>query len=337
MAGRGTPTRRRATRSGQRCGRRPNSGAAMCRWTVSPDDALTLIEGRAARATAPVEDHDFVAHARQDVPRLVAEVRRLRSTLDVTSGQDSAAPTTYTRPWWMSLWKSSVRSMGDAPPQPFARTFCKGSERAGTCSEAVTTSDRMRSASTALPRGTLKSAPRRLASSAQSFAASATTASVRATTLRTSRRSPSGAHQALATVDRRDSGTIGAMKVQATTTRPSSELPSARRAPRVIGRDGRDVSRVRCRGSGPSVAADPDGGRVSVKPGGPSRSDSVMPPQRSRMRVGHHMMVSRMGVPASACGVPVACRCGCRAGPTVARSPSHRFRGRPGRCRHRCD
>lgn len=86
------------------------------------EDELTLIEGRAARATpgpwkafiegrdhssgadfvragglddacpdlylfheniaAPVEDHDFVAHARQDVPRLVAEVRRLRSLLE---------------------------------------------------------------------------------------------------------------------------------------------------------------------------------------------------------------------------------------------------------------
>lgn len=29
------------------------------------------------RVTA--EDHDFIAHAREDVPRLVAEVRRLRS------------------------------------------------------------------------------------------------------------------------------------------------------------------------------------------------------------------------------------------------------------------
>jgi hypothetical protein len=30
---------------------------------------------------APVEDQDFIAHARQDVPRLVAEVRRLREAL----------------------------------------------------------------------------------------------------------------------------------------------------------------------------------------------------------------------------------------------------------------
>lgn len=30
---------------------------------------------------APVEDQDFIAHARQDVPRLVAEVRRLRELL----------------------------------------------------------------------------------------------------------------------------------------------------------------------------------------------------------------------------------------------------------------
>ena len=31
---------------------------------------------------APAEDQDFIAHARQDVPRLVAEVRRLRDELD---------------------------------------------------------------------------------------------------------------------------------------------------------------------------------------------------------------------------------------------------------------
>jgi hypothetical protein len=30
---------------------------------------------------APQEDHDFIAHARQDVPRLVAEIRRLRAPL----------------------------------------------------------------------------------------------------------------------------------------------------------------------------------------------------------------------------------------------------------------
>jgi hypothetical protein len=30
---------------------------------------------------APVQDQDFIAHARQDVPRLAAEVRRLRALL----------------------------------------------------------------------------------------------------------------------------------------------------------------------------------------------------------------------------------------------------------------
>jgi hypothetical protein len=30
---------------------------------------------------APTEGQDFVAHARQDVPRLVAEVRRLRALI----------------------------------------------------------------------------------------------------------------------------------------------------------------------------------------------------------------------------------------------------------------
>jgi hypothetical protein len=89
------------------------------------DEELTIIEARAAAATpgpwesfvegrdhhggdnfvrtgglddtcpdlylspASVEDQDFIAHARQDVPRLVAEVRRLRR---LASDQESRSP-----------------------------------------------------------------------------------------------------------------------------------------------------------------------------------------------------------------------------------------------------
>jgi hypothetical protein len=45
------------------------------------------------------EDHDFIAHARQDVPRLVAEVRRLRDRLNdvirVVSGGPCAVRATH--------------------------------------------------------------------------------------------------------------------------------------------------------------------------------------------------------------------------------------------------
>lgn len=34
----------------------------------------------------PVADYDFIAHARQDVPRLIAEVRRLRRESDSAPG-----------------------------------------------------------------------------------------------------------------------------------------------------------------------------------------------------------------------------------------------------------
>jgi hypothetical protein len=36
---------------------------------------------RAGVVPAPIEDQDFIADARQDVPRLVAEVRRLRELI----------------------------------------------------------------------------------------------------------------------------------------------------------------------------------------------------------------------------------------------------------------
>jgi hypothetical protein len=65
-------------------GRDHTSGADFVR-TGGLDDAcpdLYLTHDSPERAgvvVAPPEDHDFVAHSRQDVPRLVAEVRRLRA------------------------------------------------------------------------------------------------------------------------------------------------------------------------------------------------------------------------------------------------------------------
>ena len=47
-------------------------------WPMSNRDRLIAVEHRDHRATA--EDCVFIAHARSDVPRLVAEVRRLRDT-----------------------------------------------------------------------------------------------------------------------------------------------------------------------------------------------------------------------------------------------------------------
>ena len=46
---------------------------------------------RTGSVPAPVEDQDFIAHARQDVPRLVAEVRRLRERLARRSTDSGAA------------------------------------------------------------------------------------------------------------------------------------------------------------------------------------------------------------------------------------------------------
>jgi hypothetical protein len=34
---------------------------------------------------ASVADHDFIAHARQDVPRLIEEIRRLQGLLDLSA------------------------------------------------------------------------------------------------------------------------------------------------------------------------------------------------------------------------------------------------------------
>ncbi|MGH9225799.1 MAG: hypothetical protein ACRD2W_18895 [Acidimicrobiales bacterium] len=42
---------------------------------------------RLEAAPAPAADLEFIAHARQDVPRLVAEVRRLRALLQEGSGR----------------------------------------------------------------------------------------------------------------------------------------------------------------------------------------------------------------------------------------------------------
>jgi hypothetical protein len=45
------------------------------------DDSCPDLYVQHGSAPATVEDQDFVAHARQDVPRLVAEVRRLHALL----------------------------------------------------------------------------------------------------------------------------------------------------------------------------------------------------------------------------------------------------------------
>ena len=72
-------------------GRDHTSGADFIR-TVGLDDAspdLYLTHDspdRAGQVVAPRHDHDFIAHARQDVPRLVAEVRRLRALLERDAG-----------------------------------------------------------------------------------------------------------------------------------------------------------------------------------------------------------------------------------------------------------
>lgn len=49
---------------------------------VAGSDFVMVGEGDSIELTgATVADQDFIAHARQDVPRLVAEVRRLRAML----------------------------------------------------------------------------------------------------------------------------------------------------------------------------------------------------------------------------------------------------------------
>jgi hypothetical protein len=57
-------------------GRDHVGGSNMIRVT-DDDDSQRDIEPFGAT----IEDQDFIAHARQDVPRLVAEIRRLRALL----------------------------------------------------------------------------------------------------------------------------------------------------------------------------------------------------------------------------------------------------------------
>ncbi len=49
---------------------------------VEPDDDIDIVG-------ATIDDQDFIAHARSDVPRLIAEVRRLKALLQ--SGQGEGA------------------------------------------------------------------------------------------------------------------------------------------------------------------------------------------------------------------------------------------------------
>jgi hypothetical protein len=72
-------------------GRDHMSGADFIRTggldDASPDLCLSHDSAdRTGSVVAPQEDHDFIAHARQDVPRLVAEVRRLHSLTEADSG-----------------------------------------------------------------------------------------------------------------------------------------------------------------------------------------------------------------------------------------------------------
>ncbi len=53
-------------------------------WDDAPDMYVTLYVGP-RKVPAPPADLDFIAAARQDVPRLVAEIRRLREGSSVNS------------------------------------------------------------------------------------------------------------------------------------------------------------------------------------------------------------------------------------------------------------
>ena len=61
-------------------GRDHTSGSSFIR---TPGDDLELSGATAA-------DFDFIAHAREDVPRLLAEVQRLRAVLDATRAPKAA-------------------------------------------------------------------------------------------------------------------------------------------------------------------------------------------------------------------------------------------------------
>ena len=61
-------------------GRDHTSGADFIRTGGLRDDCPDLYVQHESRP-APTHDLDFIAHARQDIPRLIAEVERLRSKL----------------------------------------------------------------------------------------------------------------------------------------------------------------------------------------------------------------------------------------------------------------
>ena len=61
-------------------GRNHESGDSMIRLG-GLDDACPDMYVTHEKRPAPAADLDFIAHARQDLPRLVAEVRRLRSII----------------------------------------------------------------------------------------------------------------------------------------------------------------------------------------------------------------------------------------------------------------
>ncbi|MCB9528623.1 MAG: hypothetical protein R3F65_16145 [bacterium] len=60
---------------------------------TSGSDFVQTAEQDIEMIGATPADHDFIAHAREDVPRLVAEVRRLRALLDGIEGEGGDATT----------------------------------------------------------------------------------------------------------------------------------------------------------------------------------------------------------------------------------------------------
>lgn len=64
-------------------------------WSAeSALNGVWCIDGRVCSAArgSRAEDSEFVAHAREDVPALVAEVRRLRAALERIATENQASP-----------------------------------------------------------------------------------------------------------------------------------------------------------------------------------------------------------------------------------------------------
>ena len=71
---------------------------------------LEAIKARAEAANGgPWKDAEFVAHARTDVPALIAEVKRLRKRQKIDDDMIDAAIMGYT----LHTWKGSIPTEGD--------------------------------------------------------------------------------------------------------------------------------------------------------------------------------------------------------------------------------